>query len=386
MQSETLVVIDGKSTASSLRNPRGVFQKVPGKYSAWWIRYTDGSGRYHREKAGTFAMAKQLLNKRKTQALQGKKLPETLRRAPVLFSTLAEDAMVYSKAHKRSSRSDEIIKKNLVNWFGNEDTETLFGAEIEARLAIEGKGREWAPSTYNHYRAFLMLMYREGRFNRKVQNNPARDIRHKHEDNSRYRFLSRGADGEDARLTKVIRREYPEHLSEYIFAKGTGLRLGSQYSATYEMIDWEAKVLNIPRTKNGEPVHMPLNKDVLAAIRALPSWVRRSGPIFCNLNHPERPVLSNDHWFKPALEKAGIADFKWHDLRHTFASWLVQDGVPLDRVAKLLNHKSLAMTVRYAHLAPNQLHEDVARLNSKPISTPVAPQPVSSSAPAEHIN
>ena len=72
--------------------------------------------------------------------------------------------------------------------------------------------------------------------------------------------------------------------------------------------------------------------------------------------------MSNDHWFKPALKKAGITDFKWHDLRHTFASWLGQDGVPLDRVSKLLGHKSLMMTMRYVHLAPNQLHEDVARL------------------------
>ena len=60
---------------------------------------------------------------------------------------------------------------------------------------------------------------------------------------------------------------------------------------------------------------------------------------------------------------AGISDFRWHDLRHTFASWFVQDGVPLDRVSKLLGHKSL--TMRYARLAPNQLHEDVALLNEE---------------------
>jgi integrase len=71
-------------------------------------------------------------------------------------------------------------------------------------------------------------------------------------------------------------------------------------------------------------------------------------------------VLSNDHSFKPALKAAGISDFRWHDLRHTFASWLVQDGVPPDRVSKLLGHTNLTMTMRYAHLAPNHLHEDVA--------------------------
>ena len=84
--------------------------------------------------------------------------------------------------------------------------------------------------------------------------------------------------------------------------------------------------------------------------------------------------MSNDHWFKPALRAAGIGDFTWHDLRHTFASWLVQDGVPLDRVSELLGHKSLTMTMRYAHLGPNQcLHEDVALLTRN--ITPVAPEP-----------
>jgi integrase len=138
------------------------------------------------------------------------------------------------------------------------------------------------------------------------------------------------------------------------------------------MIDWTRNVLDIPRTKNDEPVHIPLNGDALAAVRSLPPLEERKGPIFRNQRHPEKAVLSNDHWFKPALKAAGISDFKWHDLRHTFASWLVQDGVPLDRVSKLLGHKSLNMTMRYAHLAPNQLHEDVALLAQN--STTVAPE------------
>jgi integrase len=203
--------------------------------------------------------------------------------------------------------------------------------------------------------------------------NPARDIRHRKEDNSRVRFLDRSKDGEHARLVEVIRETYPEHLAEFIFALNTGLRLSSQYGAAYEMLDLTRNVLDVPRTKNNEPVHIPLNSDVLAAIRSLPSWKERTGPIFRNQRHPDKPVLSNDHWFKPALKAAGITDFKWHDLRHTFASWLIQDGVPLDRVSKLLGHKSLTMMMRYAHLAPNQLHEDVALLTRN--STTVAPTP-----------
>ena len=188
---------------------------------------------------------------------------------------------------------------------------------------------------------------------------------------SRVRYLSRGEKGKYPRLLKLIRENYPEHLAEFVFALKTGLRLSSQYSTTYGMIDWTRNVLDLPRTKNDEPVHVGLNDDVMAAISSLPSWQDRKGPIFRNQRHPEKAVRSNDHWFKPALKLARIGGFRWHDLRHTFASWLVQDGVPLDRVSKLLGHKSLTMTMRYAHLAPNQLHEDVAKLTR--ISTTVAP-------------
>jgi integrase len=323
--------------------------------------------------AGTWGNAGKLLVKRKNQALQGKKLPETLRRRVVLFAEIADDALCYSRTHKRSWGDDESRMKKLKEWFGSREAESLPGQEIEKCLSDVAAAEKWAASAYNHYRSLLMLTYREARRADKVSTNPARDIRHRKEDNSRVRFLSRGEKGEYIRLAKAIREKYPEHQAEFIFALNTGLRLSSQYGATYGMIDWTRNVLDVPRTKNDEPVHIPLNSEARKAIRSLSSWQERKGPIFRNQRHQERPVLSNDHWFKPALKAAGIVDFRWHDLRHTFASWLVQDGVPLDRVSKLMGHKSLTMTMRYAHLAPNQLREDVALLTKN--STPVAPEP-----------
>ncbi len=294
--------------------PRGLFLKR----GYFWISYVDGLGRYRREKAaGTLEAAKKLRSKRVTESLQLKKLPETLRRREVLFSEIADDAIRYSRANKRSARSDEIMKRNLSGWFGTTPADALLSSDIEKRLEEAGKERKWAASTFNHYRAFLMLAYREGRRSHKVQTNPARDVRHRRENNSRLRFLSRGENGEYARLQNAIRESYPEHLAEFTFAVGTGLRLGSQYAATYEMIDWDRRTLGIPRTKNDDPVYVPLNDDVISAIRGLPSWAERTGPVFRNQQCSGKPVLSNDHWFKPALKQAGIRNFKWHDLRHT---------------------------------------------------------------------
>jgi integrase len=377
METETLAVTQSKVTRRTGQKARGVFEKVLGS-GVWWIRYVDAQGRYRREKAGTLSTAKTLYHKRKTEALQGIVLPENLRRKHVPFSEIAEDALNYSRQNKRSFRSDEAIKNHLVEWFGAHGADSLMGTELQERLEAEAGARKWAASTFNHYRSFLMLAYREAKRQEKVRTNPARDIRHRKENNDRVRFLSRGRKGEGneyERLLKVIRETHPEHLPEFLFAVNTGLRLSSQYSATYEMIDWTQNVLRLPRTKNDKALHIPLNTNALVAIRSLPSWQEPKGAIFRSQRHPEKPVLSNDHWFKPALRAAGISDFKWHDLRHTFASWLIQDGVALERVSKLLGHSSLMMTMRYAHLAPNQLHDDVAILTRN--STSVAPEAVS---------
>ncbi len=273
------------------KKTRGIFEKVLGS-GVWWIRFTDGSGRYRREKIGTFSAASKLYHKRKQEALEGLKLPETLRRKFVSFPEVAEDALVYSRAHKKSWRDDESRMKLLKEWWGSRDAESLSTAEIEQRLSAAAQDEKWAPSTYNHYRSLLMLTYREARRAGKVNVNPARDVRHRREDNSRVRYLEqykplpteidylKPLKTEEQRLRGVVQHDYPEHLAEFELAASTGLRMGSMYGLTWEMVDWNGRMLNIPTSKNGEALHIPLNNAAMAALKTVYQRGEKNGRIF----------------------------------------------------------------------------------------------------------
>jgi hypothetical protein len=144
METEMFVFTTTKITKKKGRNARGVLEKVPGS-DIWWIRYVDTQGRYRREKAGTWATARDLYIKRKNEALVGKKLPEKLRRATVMFAGIADDALAYSRAHKRSWRDDESRMKRLLGWFGNREADSLTGQEMERTLSDVAAREQWAP-------------------------------------------------------------------------------------------------------------------------------------------------------------------------------------------------------------------------------------------------
>ncbi len=244
---------------------RGVFEKVPGS-GIWWIRYFDQFGKKRREKAGSKSVAIKLYGKRKQQVLEGKKLPELFRKPSVNFTQLVDDALAYSKRNKRSYKTDVPRFASLKEWFGAHPAEELTPREIENKLTKAAEKEKWAPSTFNHYRSLMSLSYRLGILNRRVTSNPARSVTHRREDNNRVRFLT---EEEEKNPRKVVRDKWLAHLPELDLAINTGLRKGSQYGLTWDMVDWKSRELHIPRTKNEEPLHVPLNNAAISALKAV---------------------------------------------------------------------------------------------------------------------
>ena len=206
--------------------------------------------------------------------------------------------------------------------------------------------------------------------------NPVRRVKLFHEDNSRLRYLTRE---EYDRLIEAARtiKTSPYLEEKIVLAAHTGLRRGSLFNLRWDQIDFENRVIRIPRTKNGRPLSMPLNATALKTLKALEASKTPESPyVFPHKSGPNagEPVQDIKNGFHAALALAKIEDFTWHDLRHTFASWLMMRGASLRSVAELLGHQSLKMTMRYAHLSPAFLSAEVSLLD------PPSPAPRASEA------
>jgi integrase len=170
-------------------------------------------------------------------------------------------------------------------------------------------------------------------------------------------------------------------------AAATGLRMlrmGSLYGLTWEMLDWNGRMLNIPTSKNGDAPHIPLNNAAMAALESAYQRGKKSGCIFRSEKTGE-PLENWRHWIGKAVKQAGIVDFRGHDLRRCFVSKLRMKGAKLEIYWRTAGHRSLTMTKRYAHLGPNHVHEVAALLDSDSTSVALATNR-ETAAPASFVN
>src|SRR3989440_7661936 len=161
-----------------------------------------------------------------------------------------------------------------------------------------------------------------------------------------------------ARLTPLGGQRTPAVL----LSMNTGLRRGEVLKLRWGSVDFDRRLLTVEgrNAKNRQTRHVPLNEEALSALRR---WREQSGS---GTRLFDVATGFRTAW-KKLLKRATITRFRWHDLRHHFASCLVQHGVPLNTVRDLLGHSSVGMSLRRAHLAPDQRREAVAKLNEKPL-------------------
>jgi len=173
------------------------------------------------------------------------------------------------------------------------------------------------------------------------------------ENKGRVRFLS---DDERVRLLDTCRSHADLYLT-VVLSLTTGARQAENMGLRWGQIDFTRQVISLTETKNGDRRALPLVGEAFTLLQAR-SKVRKlkDDRIFPPSPRAKKAdCLDLRQPWEKALEAAGIADFHWHDLRHTAASYLAMSGVSLVEIAKVLGHRTLQMVARYSHLSDGHI-------------------------------
>ncbi len=305
----------------------------------WFIDYYNGRKRVRIVIGASKKLAEQVFAKKLTELAEGKYLDKvTLPSITMVdFSKLYLDT--YSKPKKRSWRTDEKRFNVLNRAMGKQLIGDIKQIDIERYLA--GLLDKKAPATANRYLALLRNMFNKAVEWNYLQKNPVSRIKKFKENSERMRFLSK------EEVTKLL-SECRGDLNRIVqIALNTGMRKGEISNLRKEDINWRTGTILLCQTKSGKPRPVPMNEKVKQLL---------SEPFDFRYNW--RKAFDN------ATKRAGIHDFRFHDLRHTFASYLVMNGVNLKTVMELLGHQDYKMTLRYAHLSPAITHDAVEQLGT----------------------
>ena len=330
-----------------------------GKY--WCMRFTY-HGRQVRRSTGTAdrRLAEAILGKVRAQIVEGRFF-ETLEEKTRTFDELMERYLTEHAARMSQPRHYHGYAKNLTAFFGGR---TL--AEITPKLIVEYKNRRYAaglkPASINRELATLKkafnLAVKEWEWCRE---NPVSRVSMEQEHNTRDRWLS-------VEEEKHLLQTCAPWLHDLVtVALHTGMRMGEILELTWRAVDFTRRTVTVVRSKNGERRTIPVNQTVLAMLKEKTTLRSlRTELVFCSKVFTPMESGHLRRSFRLALGKAQIDGFHFHDLRHTFATRLVQAGVDLYKVQRLLGHKSPIMTQRYAHHYPESLRGGVEILDQVP--------------------
>lgn len=216
-----------------------------------------------------------------------------------------------------------------------------------------------SPSTVNRYVAALSHVLSRCVQWKWIAVNPASGVEKDKEPRGRVRFLS---DDERAALLTACKESRNRHLYPIVMlALLTGARRGELETLEWSQIDAKRRVAVVHETKNGERRVLPLATPAWAALEAHRK-VRVLGSVFVfPSQNGKKPANTEEAW-RQARSRSGIQDFRFHDLRHSCASYLAMNGATPGEIAEVLGHKTLQMVKRYAHLSEKHVSSVVERM------------------------
>lgn len=320
----------------------------------WWVDFTTPNGQRIRRSSGIAdrALAEEYADRLKVRYWEEQRLGVKPERS------WQEAAVRWLKetSHKRSHKKDIATLRWLDRYLGHLLLSQVTRDVVDA--VGERKAKETSPANANRYLAVIRSILRRARDDWEWLDHIPK-VQLYREPRKRVRFLS---PEEARRLLAVL----PTHLRDMAqFALATGLRQRNVSFLRWAQVDMARRVawIHPDEAKAGRAIGVPLNEDALEVLRR--RMVRQRDYVFTFGKRRPRPVkqCSTKAW-KRALERAGIEQtFRWHDLRHTWASWHLQNGTPLRELMELGGWASYEMVLRYAHLAADHLRGAACRID-----------------------
>lgn len=274
-----------------------------------------------------------------------------------------ERYMPFAKATKRRSELDEYTYyRHISKTLGTIDLQEITLEHLDSWVLTQ-IGHGYKPSTVNKHTSLLHRMLNLAETWELLKSNPFKRsmVRHLPIVEQVQRFLT---EEEIHKLLGACRSSQHPLLYHFIvLLLLTGARKSELRLAKWSYINRSARTLTVPVSKNGRPRKISLSDEAQEWIDDLKSYIQglglkvvRSEYMFTN-PRTGKPYQAFHAAFFKAREEAGLPDVRIHDLRHTYASLLINNGASLYEVQKLLGHHHVSMTERYAQLYPNTLHE-----------------------------
>lgn len=281
------------------------------------------------------------------------------------------ERFIEEKLPLRSPRDQKRLGNQLHWWVRELGKETTLAAVtpaviVAARDRLAGgrnpSRKKLSPATVKRYLAVLskaMTVASKEWF--WIDDNPCRRVPRPTEPRGRVRFLS---DEERTKLLAACAESHePRLLPLVLLAMATGARQGELLALRWRDVDLAKGVAILHETKNKERRSIPITGTALEVLKQR-SRLRRIDTDLVFVNAHGKATVPRFAWLK-ALRQAEIADFTFHDLRHTAASYLAMSGATLAEIAEVLGHKTLAMVKRYAHLTEGHTRNVLDRMTSQ---------------------
>lgn len=325
------------------------------------LRYLDARGKLRQHKIGdaiaiSYDKARQKAMRLRSEVeLGGNPLEErkALRSVLTLAEFIRDIYVPHIQLHRRNFQSTlSFIKWHILPRFGAMHLDAITTDMVtEAHLDLRAKGYAFAQA--NKLPVLLKVMFNLAKKNGLPgsQSNPANGVLLFTPNNAKERYLS---SAETLRLHEALSKSENTQLKSIVtLLLLFGCRKRELLDAEWEHFDLERRNWRIPLSKSGKARNIPISDKALEVLKGLPRW---KGCIYVVPNPDTKLPFGNLFYpWDKVRKEAGLADLRMHDLRHTFASNLVNSGQSIYVVSKLLGHSQLKTTARYSHLADETL-------------------------------